>query len=67
VRRRQRRGCRLTLLVAGRIKRHRNASNSGKAFTAKEQVLTPCVPVFQPLTRQVLTETHFSKIAGHLI
>ena len=39
VRRRQQRGCRLTLLVAGRLKKHRNTPNSGKAFTAKEQVL----------------------------
>jgi hypothetical protein len=31
----------LTLLFTGRIKRHRNTSNSKKAFTAEEQVLTP--------------------------
>src|SRR6266566_5620143 len=43
----------LTLLFARRIKRHRNTSNSEKAFTAKKQVLTPFVPVDQPLIRQV--------------
>jgi hypothetical protein len=67
VRRRQQRGYRLTLLVAGRIKKHRNTPNSGKAFTAKEQVLTLCVPAFQPLTKQALTETHFRKFASEVI